>query len=136
MSTRIPIIALLILNTLMGCSKNSDADTTQNELTDITGLASFEQNIANGVSLMFFHATWCTKCAAQRPAVEGLTSENALTSVTFGEVDYEKNRDITDRFSIVGFPTIVIYKDGLEVHRWIGQGHTQKTISDKLLTFL
>ena len=119
---------------LSSCGK--DEDTGNGSLVDITSKSQFETTISTGVSVMFFHATWCPKCKEQRPAVEGLTTESALKDVKFGQVDYEKVKDVVTAYDVFGFPTILIFKNNVEVGRFESQGHSQKTLSDKVKTFL
>jgi hypothetical protein len=65
-----------------------------NTLVDIQSLYEFETEIAEGVSLFFFHATWCSRCASQRPAIEGLPGEEDLSEVFCGEVDYAQVSEV------------------------------------------
>ena len=116
------------------CSK--DEDFGNGTLVDITSKSQFETTISTGVSVMFFHATWCPKCKAQRPAVEGLTTESALKDVKFGQVDYEKVKDVVSAYDVLGFPTILIFKNNVEVARFESTGNSQQTLSDKVKTFL
>lgn len=128
------IFGILIFNT--GCSKADDNGYLNSDLEEINSLSSFESSIKDGVSLVFFHATWCPKCAAQRPAVEGLLTEEKLNTVNFYQVNFEAQTSIVNNYDVVGFPTIIIFKNGSEVSRFEGQGNSQKTLSDKLVEFL
>lgn len=133
------IFYLFILGLVLGntaCSKKDDEGYLNSKLEEINSLSTFETNIKSGVSLVFFHATWCPKCAAQRPAVEALLSDADLSETNFSQVNFEAQTDIVSSYEVFGFPTIVIYKNGSEVHRFEGQGHSQKTLTDKLLEYL
>lgn len=121
---------------ISSCSKKDDEGYLNSKLEEINSLSTFETNIKSGVSLVFFHATWCPKCAAQRPAVEALLSDASLSETSFSQVNYEAQTDIVSKYEVIGFPTIVIYKNGSEVHRFEGQGYSQKTLTDKLLEYL
>ncbi len=128
---------------LVSCEKEQESgNQTENEtapapkLTDITNLSGYNQQISAGVSLMFFHATWCSKCAAQRPAIEGLLGDASLKEVFFGQVDYEEIGEVVQAASVQGFPTIVFYRDGVETSRFAGQGHSKDKIKNKLLELL
>jgi len=120
---------------LMSCSK-SDTNNDTKVLENVIDLSTFDSKIASGVSIVFFHATWCSKCAAQRPAVEGLTKDTELNDVYFAQVDYEKNQDIRTKYKVSGFPTILIFKDGVEVHDLAGTGHSQQKLTDLLIALL
>lgn len=129
------LLSLLILVSIISCKKE-DISGDAGVLTTITSLAAYETEIKSGVSLMFFHATWCPKCAAQRPAVEGLTKDSALSKVKVGQVDYEKVQEIVNKYNVLGFPTILIYKDNVLKHEISGQGHSQEKLTNLLKALL
>ena len=128
------LLALFCLFFLSCSDDNSDVNTDDNlkTLVDITSLEEFQTEIEEGISLFFFHATWCSICANQRPAVEALPEDAELNEMFFGEVDYEKVEEVVTATGVQGFPTIVIYKDGEEQNRLTGSGHSL----DKLKTIL
>jgi len=127
MTRLVLILSVMIVG--IGCSTEEPlVDTKANSLVDITSKDQFETEVKSGVSMVFFHASWCTKCAAQRPAVETVSEEAKFTNVFFAEVEYEDFSDIVKARSINGFPTIVIYKDDVEVKRFAGQGHSEDEI--------
>jgi len=129
------IWALMILGILLTSCKKSDADF-RSELEDIPNMETFLTKIESGVSLIFFHATWCSKCAAQRPAVEGLLLESSLNTVFIGEVNYERVSDVVSTFGVQGFPTIVLFKDGEEAQRFTGTGHSKEKLQEALIDLL
>lgn len=43
---------------LASCKKDL-VDTTLNDMTDVTALSEFNNLISEGVSMAFFHASWC-----------------------------------------------------------------------------
>jgi thiol-disulfide isomerase/thioredoxin len=134
--TRVTIF-LLIFSLMTACSKeNSEGSANDGSLTDITSLSAYETQIATGVTLVFVHATWCSICANQRPAIQGVAQNKALGSVFFAQVDYEKVNAIVDKYNVFGFPTIIIYKDNVEKHRLLGQGHSQAKLEDMLKALL
>lgn len=125
---------------LSGCKKDEGIDDNNSnpsrKLENITSLSDYDAKIKEGVSLFFFHATWCSICANQRPAVEALTKDAALNKVFFGQVDFEKNQATNQKYNITGFPTIIIYKDNVERHRLSGQGHSQEKLAGMLKDLL
>lgn len=129
---------MLLTLLITSCNKDSsNADLASNSsLKNINSLSEYNTNIADGVSMLFFHATWCPKCAAQRPAIEGLLGDTSLGEVFFGQVDYEKVTDVVQTAKVQGFPTIVFYKDGTEAARFSGQGHSKEKIKDQLLDLM
>ncbi len=126
------IIIIFAINFLSSCGKTDENSNNVNQstLANINSLTDYDATIKTGVSLMFFHATWCTICAAQRPDVEGLTSESTIKGAKLGQVDTDKSKDITTKYSVSGQPVIVIYKDNVEKHRLFGKGHSKTKLAD------
>lgn len=123
---------LLVFFIFTSCKK--DEDLSQSNLTIIDTQDVFEQEIKSGVSLVFFHATWCSICKTQRPAVEEASKDNSLDFVKFLQIDTDKNRDITKKYEVPGQPVILFMKDGQEKQRLAGSGHSQKKIKDILIS--
>lgn len=130
--------ALMFVFLVSACDKEKEdlADTEGNEIEDVNSLQDFETKIANGVSVVFFHASWCTVCAEQRPAVESVSMKSDFNTVFFGEVEFEANNDINQPYGVIGFPTIVFYKDGVEANRFAGKGHSEASIEAEINALL
>lgn len=126
---------LLMLLGISACKKDL-VDTSTNQIPDITNLASFQQNIAEGVSLVFFHASWCTKCKEQRPAFEAASANTQRGTAQFFEVEYEDYKEIADAYDVTGFPTMVLFKDGKETKRFKGTGHSESELIEAIKALL
>lgn len=125
------VLAVTVI--LGGCNdKEAIVDTQTNSLVDITSQQQFDDEVETGVAMIFFHASWCTKCAAQRPAVETVSEETAFVDVFFGEVEFEDFPDLVKDRGVQGFPTIIIFKDNKEQKRFTGQGHSEEEIRTAL----
>lgn len=129
---------LLVILFINACDKEKEdlVDTSQNDITDINGLDNFQMEIQNGVSVVFFHASWCTVCAEQRPAVEASAADVANADVLFAEVEFEDNAEVNLEYGIEGFPTIVFFKDGIEEDRFVGKGHSVQAIQEVIDSLL
>jgi len=79
----------------------------------------FETQIKNGVAMVDFGAPWCAPCRMQRPAIEELAARH-IGKVLFAEVDVDENRQTAMTFGIMSIPTIIIFKDGKEIKRFVG----------------
>ena len=125
---------MITLSTLISSCNDKEplVDSSNNSLVDITSQLQFDTEIESGVSMVFFHASWCTKCAAQRPAVQTVSVEDEFEAVFFAEVEYEDYPDIVESRNIKGFPTIVMYKNNVEEKRFTGQGHSADEIRTAL----
>jgi len=126
------LIPTLLITLIVFSCKKPLVDTSKNEITDITTTQQMQQSIASGVSMVFFHASWCSKCAEQRKAVETVSELEEFNPIFFGEVEFDDHQDIISAYNIDGFPTIVFYKNGEEQHRMTGENNTVQQISDKI----
>jgi thioredoxin-like negative regulator of GroEL len=129
---------LLFMVGLLSCSKdeaNTNTGTTT-KLSDINSLTAYDTAIKSGVSLVFFHATWCPICTEQRPNVEGLTTDASIKNAKLWQVDVDKNKDIISKYTISGQPVILIYKDNVEKHRLLGKGHTSTKLAEMIKALL
>lgn len=130
-----PILFLLLI---FSCKKDENQSVHEPVagLEAISSKSQIDNAVVQGVSMVFFHASWCEVCQAQRPAVTEVATDSELSSVYFGEVEYDDHPDIIEAYGIVGFPTIVIFKDGAEVMRYTGGGNTAQTLKQEILTHL
>lgn len=126
-------ILFILFITISSCKKT---ETSTPELEDITSKTTFDSKIETGVSLIFFHASWCSNCKEQRPAVQEAAKLEGLSTVFFGQVEFEDNTDIVSANNVSGFPTLVIFKDAVEVKRLTGKGHSLETIENLLNDYL
>ena len=80
---------------------------------------NFEEAIASGTTLVDFWATWCMPCRMQAPILDSFETEMSGL-VRVGKIDVDEEPGIAARFSIFSIPTIVVFKDGVEVARTVG----------------
>lgn len=75
--------------------------------------------IADGVVLMDFYATWCSHCATQAPILEEVADQiKSLAQVA--KFDVDKSSRIVDEFDINAIPTLILFKNGIEITRFVG----------------
>ena len=70
-------------------------------------------------TLVDFWAPWCGPCRMQGPVVEEL-SQNIGDQANIGKCNVDEERDLASRYNIMSIPTLIIFKDGQEVNRLIG----------------
>jgi thioredoxin 1 len=130
------VFSILLMGLVLVSCKKEELCCDAGVLSPVTSLESYESQIKTGVTLVFFHATWCSICKEQRPAVEALTTDAAISQATFLQVDTDQNKAITDKYDIPGQPIILIYKDNVEKHRLTGKGHSQQKLTDLVKALL
>lgn len=87
------------------------------ELTD----ASFEQDVLKSEepALVDFWAEWCMPCKMLAPTIHELADEYA-GRLKVGQVDTDSNREISLQFGISAIPTVILFKDGEVVKKFVG----------------
>lgn len=79
----------------------------------------FEQSILHGVTLVDFDAPWCAPCRDQKPIIDTV-KKKYRGKAAVKKIDIDENRDIALHLGIQSIPTIIIFKEGKEMNRFIG----------------
>ncbi len=69
--------------------------------------------------LVDFSAEWCGPCKMLAPVIEELADEYA-ERVKVGKVDIDNNRQTPSQYDIQGVPTLIIFKNGQPVKKFVG----------------
>jgi thioredoxin 1 len=103
------------------------------ELTD----QNFTQEVLGGnlPALVDFWAEWCMPCRMLAPTINEIADEY-VGRLKVGKVDTDNNRDISMKFGISAIPTIIMFKDGQVVKKFVGLQTKKdlKAVIDGLLT--
>ncbi len=80
---------------------------------------NFQQQTKNRLVLVDFWAEWCAPCRMMAPILNEVAAE--LDGKAFvGKVDVQQYQDLSTKFKIRGIPTLILFKDGKEVNRFVG----------------
>lgn len=71
------------------------------------------------LTVVDFWAPWCGPCMMMAPVIEELAEEYAGRAI-FGKLNTDENPVTTERFGIMGIPTLLILQGGNEVERIVG----------------
>ena len=80
-----------------------------------------------------FWAEWCGPCRMLGPTVDAI-AEEYVGKVKVGKLDTETNRSVAMKFRINMLPTILVFKGGEIVHKFVGL--TQKSEFQQVLNGL
>jgi thioredoxin 1 len=124
----------LFLGACNGTSSETEGAGVETENTPVnsegTGMVSetepvqsmsqyFDATIAeNKLTVVDFYTTWCGPCKRMDPFVKQVKAENADINVL--QVDAEAYMDISQRYNLEGYPTLIFFKGGQVVDRALG----------------
>lgn len=68
-------------------------------------------------AIVDFYATWCGPCKMFGPVFGDVSLKN---DINFVKVDVDKYSEIAREYGVMTIPTVILFKDGVEVKRNIG----------------
>jgi thioredoxin 1 len=82
---------------------------------------NFEEEVLKSSDLVLvdFWAEWCMPCKMLAPTIDKLANDYT-GKVKVGKLDTDSNRDVAMRFSISAIPTVILFKGGEIVQRFVG----------------
>ena len=91
---------------------------------------TFENEVANGVTLVDFWAPWCGPCRMMTPILEK-ASEEFEGKVRIVKCNVDDHQELGAKYGITNIPTLIIFKDGEEQER-----QTKVMQGDKLAEYI
>ncbi len=87
------------------------------EFTD----ANFQDEVLNADQpvLVDFWAEWCGPCKMLGPVIDELAGEYE-GKAKVGKIDIDNNRDAAVQYGIQSIPSIIIFKNGEVVNKFVG----------------
>ena len=85
------------------------------------GAQDFEREVlrSDRPVLVDFWAPWCAPCRMVAPALETLAREKSK-ALKVVKVNVDENPGLASRYRAMSIPTLLIFKGGAEVDRWVG----------------
>jgi thioredoxin 1 len=80
---------------------------------------NFQAQIKSGVTLVDFWAAWCMPCKMMVPILNEVADEIG-DSAKIAKLDVEANRNSSAKYGVRNIPTMVLFKNGKEINRFVG----------------
>lgn len=107
--------------------KNDSAmEITYHEFSDII-------NNSHKLVVVDFFADWCMPCLMLAPVLEELA--DSMKDAKFVKISIDENQGLSRKYEIKSIPCLIIFKDGKEVDRIIGN-RTREEIENRINNFL
>jgi thioredoxin 1 len=98
--------------------KNIPSVANHNAIMELTD-KNFQFQTKDKIVLVDFWASWCAPCRMMAPVLNDVAGE--LTENTYvGKVDVEENQSLAQRYQVRSIPTMILFKNGKEVSRFVG----------------
>lgn len=82
-------------------------------------LEEFETATRRGVALVEFNAPWFSHCRVPTAAMRRLETKVG-DKAAIAQLNVDENRDIALRLGIQSVPTLILFRGGKEIRRFIG----------------
>ena len=99
----------------------------------IFGIASPKVG-AEKPKLLYFGATWCGPCVKMKKLFKDKDVKKELDKYDFIMYDYDRDREVAEKYRIKFLPTMIFKKDGKIIHRIVGglnKGELLKILKEK-----
>jgi len=90
----------------------------------------FDATMTKGVVLVDFWVPWCGPCRMQVPILEELAA-SVDSQAKIAKLNVDEAGGVAGRFGVQAIPTLILFKDGKEVQRFIGV-QSKETLIDAI----
>ncbi|MDR0846016.1 MAG: thioredoxin family protein [Lactobacillales bacterium] len=99
-------------------------------LTDIKELSDLINS--NEKVVLFWTANWCPDCNVIKPDLPLI--EEAFSDVKFIQADRDEFIDLAREMMILGIPSFIAFKDGVEVSRYVDKSRKTRAEVEDFIT--
>ena len=117
-------MSLFSANSLQAGSRHDASHAHKNAQQQIAHLSddNFHSAISSGIYIVDFYADWCGPCKKLAPSFAELANERH-SQLHFAKVNIDHADGVAREFKVKSIPTLIIFKDGVELARRVGGGN-------------
>jgi thioredoxin 1 len=114
------ILVILVILTIRAKArmKNLPLVSDHEKILTLTD-KNFQNQLKNKLILVDFWASWCGPCRLMAPVLNEIAVELKGNNY-IGKVNVEQYQSLAQKFKVRGIPTLVLFKNGAEVNRYVG----------------
>jgi thioredoxin 1 len=94
-------------------------DVPENKNILILDSGNYQHQLKSGIALVDFWASWCMPCKMMAPILNEVAAE-VDGQAKICKVDVQQHQDISAKFSVRNIPTLILFKNGKEINRFVG----------------
>lgn len=113
------IVAFLVYIGYSHKKMNNIAKVPNSKKIKVLDNKNFKNVIGNGIVLVDFWAPWCGPCKMIAPVLNEI-AETESDKVTVAKVNVDHQQQIAGKFKVKSIPTLIMFKDGKEINRFVG----------------
>ena len=118
MIQRRTLLAGLAVVTTAGTARATTARAATQAPFDAAAFAAAQA--AGKPILVAVHADWCPVCAKQKPILSKLEAEPAMAALVVFMVDFDTQKDVTQRLGVQKQSTLIVFRGAAERDRSTG----------------
>jgi thioredoxin 1 len=113
------IILVVFLIFLAKQKMNQIKDVKDSDKVKVLTDQNFSTKTKTGTVLVDFWASWCMPCKLMVPVLNEL-AEETNGKVMIAKLNVDEAKVTASKFSVRSIPTLILFKNGREVHRFVG----------------
>ncbi len=115
----IVVVLILLARFFLKRKMKSLSNVESNKNIIILSDKNFANQLKGKTVLVDFWAEWCMPCKMMLPILNDL-SDDLPQGYFVGKLDVDKNQPIAQKFGVRSIPTLILFKNGKEVKRFVG----------------